>query len=69
VEEAILEIYSLVSLGFVNNATVFISKVSTRYGCSAMVIAQVYRTARGTALFGFSVIEALKDVQPYFSKI
>ena len=32
-EEAFLEIYSLASLGCVNNTTVFISKLSTLYYC------------------------------------
>jgi len=49
VEEAILEIYSLVSLSYVNNTTVFISKLSTQYYCvtwwqsHSFVVQQVQR--------------------------
>jgi hypothetical protein len=63
VEEAILKIYSLVNLGFLNNKAVFISKLSTPDGCCVRVTMRVYRTSRATTALWVSFIEALKDVE------
>ena len=69
-EEAFLEIYSLVSLGHVNNTTVFISKLSSQYYCVTWWQSHsFFRAAGATAALWFSFIEALKNLELCFGWI